>query len=181
MSRGGRCQFLAGDVGSEESVRTCVQTGLEKFGTIDVLVNVVGIAAECPADKLELAERIDFPAIRQGLKDDLAAKLAETPMTDDPVAKPARDFAVSLLDGVVDAMVTPDNLLKLVKTGQMGPDGDEAMLTLSPTLRLRTAYVDFNTVKVTVADRQTPNAPLHFVMTRDGFYKWKVTSVHFPF
>ena len=56
VSKGGRCQFLAGDVGSEESVRTCVQAGLEKFGRIDVLVNVVGIAAECPVDKLELAE-----------------------------------------------------------------------------------------------------------------------------
>jgi len=56
VSKGGRCQFLVGDVGSEESVRTCVQAGLEKFGRIDVLVNVVGIAAECPVDKLELAE-----------------------------------------------------------------------------------------------------------------------------
>lgn len=132
-------------------------------------------------NKQELAERIDFPAIRQGLKDALAAKLAETPMTDDPVAKPARDFAVSLMDGVVDAMVTPDNLLKLVKTGQLGPEGDEAMLSLSPTMRLHTGYMDFNTFKVTVADKYNQNASLYFVMTRDGVYKWKVTSVHFPF
>ena len=56
VSRGGRCQFLAGDVSSEESVRACTQAGLKKFGKIDVLVNVVGIAAENPIDKLELAE-----------------------------------------------------------------------------------------------------------------------------
>lgn len=132
-------------------------------------------------DKTELEARIDFSAVRQGLKDDLATKLAETPMTDDPYASAARDFAVSLMDGVVDAIVTPDNLLKLVKTGQIGPEGDEAMLSLSPSMRLHTEYIDFNTFKVTVADKYNQNASLYFVMTREGIYKWKVTSVHFPF
>jgi hypothetical protein len=143
------------------------------------LENLKSAVAE--GNTTELTERIDFAGIRQGLKDDLATKLSETPMTSDPFATAARDFAVSLMDGVVDAMVTPENLLKLVKTGQIGPEGDEAMLALSPTMRLHTGYTSLNTFKVTVADKYNQNASLYFVMTRDGLYKWKVTSVHFPF
>jgi NAD(P)-dependent dehydrogenase (short-subunit alcohol dehydrogenase family) len=55
-SNGRLCQFFAGDVSSEESIRACIKAGLQKFGKIDVLVNVVGIAAESPLDKLDLTE-----------------------------------------------------------------------------------------------------------------------------
>ena len=56
LAKGVQCLFLGGDVSSESSVRDLVQTGTEKFGKIDVLVNVAGIASENPVDRLDLAE-----------------------------------------------------------------------------------------------------------------------------
>lgn len=132
-------------------------------------------------DMAALREKIDFQSIRQGLKDDLAAKLAVPPGSSDQVSEAAREFAVELLDGVIDAMVTPENLIKLVKTGQLGPADNEGLLTLSPNMRLHTGYTGFNTFKVTVADKYNQNASLYFTMTRDGFASWKVSAVHVPF
>jgi NAD(P)-dependent dehydrogenase (short-subunit alcohol dehydrogenase family) len=53
---GARCFFQAGDVSSEDSVRELVRAGTEKFGDIDTLANVVGIASESPLEALEVAE-----------------------------------------------------------------------------------------------------------------------------
>jgi NAD(P)-dependent dehydrogenase (short-subunit alcohol dehydrogenase family) len=53
---GGRCLFQRTDVSVEEDVRALVEAGTKEFGTIDVLVNVVGIASENPIHKMPLAE-----------------------------------------------------------------------------------------------------------------------------
>lgn len=55
-SRGGRCLFERCDVSVEEDVRRLVEAGTREFGTIDVLVNVVGIASENPIHLMPLDE-----------------------------------------------------------------------------------------------------------------------------
>lgn len=54
--QGGRCFFTQADVSSEQAVQQAVEAGLEKFGRIDTLVNVVGIASEAPAHLMSLDE-----------------------------------------------------------------------------------------------------------------------------
>lgn len=53
---GGRCLFRRTDVSVESDVRNLVEAGVKNFGKIDVLVNVVGIAAENALHEMELAE-----------------------------------------------------------------------------------------------------------------------------
>jgi len=55
-AKGGRCLFRLTDVGSESEIKAAVEAGLEEFGKIDTLVNVVGIASEAPAHEMELAD-----------------------------------------------------------------------------------------------------------------------------
>src|SRR5579884_2010683 len=55
-SRGGRCLFRRTDVSVEDDVRALVDAGTNEFGTIDVLVNVVGIASENPIHKMPLEQ-----------------------------------------------------------------------------------------------------------------------------
>src|SRR5579885_1277799 len=55
-SRGGRCLFARPDVSAESEVKALVEAGTKEFGTIDVLVNVVGIASENPIHLMQLDE-----------------------------------------------------------------------------------------------------------------------------
>lgn len=55
-SKGGTCIFERVDVSVEDDVRRAVEAGLEQFGKIDILVNVVGIASEAALHDLELEE-----------------------------------------------------------------------------------------------------------------------------
>ncbi|MDE3179159.1 MAG: glucose 1-dehydrogenase [Acidobacteriota bacterium] len=55
-SKGGRCLFCATDVSQEKDVQAAVKAGVDEFGKIDVLINVVGIASEAAAHEMELEE-----------------------------------------------------------------------------------------------------------------------------
>lgn len=53
---GGRCAFHRTDVSREADVQAAVAAAQEKFGPVDVLANVAGIAHEAPAHQLDLAD-----------------------------------------------------------------------------------------------------------------------------
>jgi NAD(P)-dependent dehydrogenase (short-subunit alcohol dehydrogenase family) len=53
---GGECLFQRADIGDEGEVEQLVQAGSSRFGTIDVLLNVAGIAHESPAHLLKLED-----------------------------------------------------------------------------------------------------------------------------
>lgn len=55
-AKGGRCLFCRTDVASEDEIKAAVEKGAKEFGTIDTLVNVVGIASEAPTHEMELAD-----------------------------------------------------------------------------------------------------------------------------
>lgn len=50
---GGECLFVHTDISREDQVEALVKAGTERFGTIDVLLNVAGIAHESPAHLLK--------------------------------------------------------------------------------------------------------------------------------
>ena len=71
---------------------------------------------ERDADKL--SDNIDFPALRQNLKDQINAQVmqnAATELKDNPFAALAVGFASKMVDGVVDAYVTPSGLAKIME------------------------------------------------------------------
>lgn len=56
LDAGGQCLFVRTDVSEEKDVETAVKAGSERFGTIDVLANVAGIAHESRAHELRLED-----------------------------------------------------------------------------------------------------------------------------
>lgn len=53
---GGECLFLQADVSLEAQVELALQAGSQRFGPVDVLLNVAGIAHESPAHELRLQD-----------------------------------------------------------------------------------------------------------------------------
>lgn len=53
---GGECLFVKTDISSEAQVEAAVQAASERFGPIDVLLNVAGIAHEAPAHELKIED-----------------------------------------------------------------------------------------------------------------------------
>ena len=53
---GGECLFVRTDISREPEVEALIQAGTDRFGTIDVLLNVAGIAHEAPAHQLKLED-----------------------------------------------------------------------------------------------------------------------------
>ena len=53
---GGQCLFQRADISSEPQVQAAVEAGAKEFGTIDVLLNVAGLAHEAPAHLLQLED-----------------------------------------------------------------------------------------------------------------------------
>lgn len=53
---GGQCLFVRTDVSQEKEVEAAVKAGSAELGTIDILLNVAGIAHEAPAHELQLED-----------------------------------------------------------------------------------------------------------------------------
>jgi NAD(P)-dependent dehydrogenase (short-subunit alcohol dehydrogenase family) len=56
IEAGGQCFFVRTDVSEEKDVEAAVKAGSAQFGTIDVLLNIAGIAHEAPAHELRLED-----------------------------------------------------------------------------------------------------------------------------
>jgi hypothetical protein len=68
-------------------------------------------------DAAGINERVDFPALKQSLKDALGARLEETLRRNpnDPMSALGRMFGPSIVSQLVDAFTTPDNVARLVQ------------------------------------------------------------------
>jgi dihydroanticapsin dehydrogenase len=56
QNSGGDCLFFRTDISRESDVQALVRAGTERFGVIDILLNVAGIAHESPAHLLKLED-----------------------------------------------------------------------------------------------------------------------------
>src|SRR5687768_5783128 len=66
------------------------------------------VAAAKANDEPTLSSYIDYPALKADLKKDLSARFdAEAKKTDDPTAKMGMAIARSMMDGVINAFVSP--------------------------------------------------------------------------
>jgi len=65
----------------------------------------------------KLSEYVDFPALRQSLKDDFSVRLTEELRKDpkNPLAAIGLMFGASIVSQLVDAFTTPENLVRLMQ------------------------------------------------------------------
>ncbi|HYC67429.1 DUF2939 domain-containing protein [Brevundimonas sp.] len=138
------------------------------------------------ADRIE--QLVDFPALRQSLKDELNAELAAQMRRDPRMAESGLGglgliLAPMLLSGAVDAAVTPEVVAQMVTTAE-APDptvrdqpepGDAA--DEGDDIHQAWGYRDLNAFAVTLTDRDHPDQRLALILERRGLFSWKLAAV----
>jgi len=137
------------------------------------------------ADRIE--QLVDFPALRQSLKDELTAELAAHMRRDPRLAENSLGglgmlLAPMLLSGAIDATVTPEVVAQMVTTAE-APDptvrdrpepGDAAD---GDDIHQAWGYRDLNAFAVTLTDRDHPDQRLALILERRGLFTWKLAAV----
>ena len=148
----------------------------------------------------ELAERVDFPAVRESLKIQLKAVMtrsfAQDPaLRDNPFAALGQMLLVGVVDKAVDAYATPDAIAAMVASsrppkditatpGQAPPP--EAAAPAEPAsekskMETRYAYQGLNHFRVSYHEPGKPeDSDFRLVLERQGFFKWKLVRIELP-
>ncbi len=135
-----------------------------------------------------LSEYIEFPSVRQSLKDQMnvmfAKKMAEDDkMKDNPFAALGAAFAGVFVDKMVDAYVTPAGITQLMAgekpqphagRGEESSSGDDR----EPLADASMSYESFDKFVVRVKDNNK-SAEGKFILRRRGL-DWKLTEIIVP-
>lgn len=129
-----------------------------------------------------LSEFIDFPSVRQSLKDQFNMRLAKETVSDDdlrdnPFAALGSALAGTLVEKMVDAYVTPAGIRQLMAGEDLRTDGRVSGNTRSePFSGISMAYQSVDKFVVTVKDDDGEDTK--FVLRRRGI-GWKLTEIIF--
>ncbi|QHJ00086.1 DUF2939 domain-containing protein [Xylophilus rhododendri] len=135
-------------------------------------------------DSNYISEHVDFPALREQLRVQLTVAMTsrmDRELAGNPFAGLGQMFALSMINTMVDTMVTPSGLAAMVKnaspsvstarngaTGvpetQTGINGDEPKLSIK--------YADLDEVRVS-----PESAEGAFIFRRDGWFHWKLVGI----
>jgi len=146
------------------------------------------VAAAKSGDAARLERAVDFPAVRDALKPQLADAMAARARTDPRISGTALAglgalLAPAIADRAVDRLVTPEGIATLVRLGD-GDGGDAAPTAPASPARPAISYdyryvgLDHFLVRVRRADR--PGRPTGFTFERRGLFGWKLVAIDLP-
>ena len=132
-----------------------------------------------------LSEHVDFPALRQNLKDQLNVILGKEmakEVEDNPLAVFGVAFGGVIVEKLVDAYVTPVGITELMKGKKPdsdNADGDTTRQTSSePFSDVSMSYESFS--KFTIATRDSESGEeMKFILRRRGM-NWKLAEIMLP-
>lgn len=148
-----------------------------------VLNNIKKAAEQGDADKL--SGYIDFPSVKQSMKDQVKAFMIEeiaSSEQEDSFEALGTMLATAMVDPIIDGVVTPDGVALMLQ-GQELDIGLNKKSESKPELKDRdidykTSYLSFNRFKVQINDEDDAEKSIDVIMHRDWF-SWKVTSINF--
>lgn len=126
-------------------------------------------------DQTALEAHVDFPGLRQNLKDQLKAAFASQmsqEASDNPFAALAATLAGAFIDPMIDAFVTPAGMSRLI-TGQEDATADKK----EPFANAETAFEGLSVFRVTL--HQADGDKLDLFLRRDGL-SWKLYRIDLP-
>jgi len=148
------------------------------------------VAGAEAGDAAGLERRVDFPAFRESLKDELNARLMrEMRDSDDRAGRAlAMLFGPALVSGVVDAFVTPEAIAVMVREAEPpSPDLEGSLAAPSPDagadsdqVRQSYGFRDLNTFTITLTREDRAEAPVVLLMQRRGLLDWKLAGIDLP-
>ena len=140
-------------------------------------------------DGESLAERVDFPSVRESFKDQFNVAMAKTVMDasdqDDPWAAAGAAmgaaFASVIVDGMVDGLVTPSGLIELMSSGEVSADSDNKALgekDREPAISdVMLSYEAVNKFSATLLYED--GSEVELTLKRQGL-SWVVTDIRLP-
>ena len=138
-------------------------------------------------DATQLAAYVDFPSVKESLKASVNAAMASKVASDkdtDPFSTIGTALAAALVNPMIDALVTPENLAMIVRgdrlqTGKtMAPLGQIAEPKFDADFKMR--YLRFDQFAIDVRKKGTSQPPVVLVLARNGLFIWKLASIHLP-
>ena len=141
-------------------------------------------------DGESLAEKIDFPAVRESLKDQFNVAMAKETMDssseDDPWgaagAALGAAFASTVVNGMVDGLVTPSGLIELMSNGEIKSSGsdDQSQTSNDQELAISDAVLSYDGVnKFSATLISDDGDEMKLVLRRRGL-SWIVTDIRLP-
>lgn len=127
-------------------------------------------------DQKALEKKIDFPLLRENLKGQMRQVMAssiEDAPTDNPFMAMTMSFASVAADGLVNMLITPQALLKMV---QEDKDGTDPPSLLDIILQSSIAIDSLDQVTVTMGEKKDQGNSPQLVLTRDLF-SWTLTNI----
>jgi hypothetical protein len=132
-------------------------------------------------DAEALAECVDFPALRQNLKDQLQVALSKRiDSQQNPLAAFAASLAVSVADPLVNRLISPEGLAELM-AGQKPPlaSSDPPSPATPAKKPLEDATFGYESFDEFVVSVPSSGGAIRFVLTRSGL-SWKLSRIEIP-
>lgn len=141
------------------------------------------VAAAKAGETAKLEAAVDFPAVRASLKPQLraamAARLRNDPaMRGNPFAGLGGMLMPSLLDRIVDSVVTADGVAALARAGKVVRPGDTQAAAESSQHDLH--FLSLDRFEVTVRRKDMGGDPTNLVFERRGLFGWKLVRIDLP-
>ena len=148
------------------------------------LYNIKNAAEQKDADKL--SGYIDFPSVKQSIKDQVkAAMVEELAASDEQDGFEALGtmLAAAMIDPIVDGVVTPDGVALMLQGQELDFGLDDKTTKDEPKVKdtdidYKAGYLSFNRFKVQIIDADDTDETLDVIMHRDGL-SWKITRISF--
>ena len=149
-----------------------------------VLNSIKNAAQQGDADKL--SGYIDFPSVKQSMKDQVkAAMVEELAASDEQDGFEALGtmLAAAMIDPLIDGLVTPDGVALMIQGQKLDFDLNNDKPEDKPKAKnedtdYKAGYLSFNRFKVQIIDADDPNESLDVIMHRD-WLSCKVTRINF--
>jgi hypothetical protein len=141
------------------------------------------VAAAEKGDAEKLGAAVDFPAVRADLKPQLTAAVSarmerDPEMRGNPLAGLGVMLMPTILDRMIDSVVTPDGIAALVRAGKVGRA--ETSGTAPPRVDYDYGYVALDRFGVTLRRKDATGDPVRLVFQRRGLFSWKLIRVALP-
>ena len=144
------------------------------------LNSIKNAAQERDTDKI--SSYVDFPSVRQGVKDQLKAKAAKEMVASDSnngFEALGSMFTTAMIDTMVDGWVTPDGIAAIMAEDEKNSSKDANNgKDKSNDVEYETSYDSFNVFHVDIGGTEKNNS-MRVTMNRDGL-SWKVTDIDLP-
>ena len=149
-------------------------------------------------DTRQIEKFVDFPELREDFKEVAKAtvmKNAAKELEGNPFAALGMMMANSLIDPLIDSVISPAGLQALLSTGEMSVQPSDVLnennswsskestteeFKPSPDLSVKMNYTDLNEFKIELSNKKVIAEPISLFMEREGFADWKVTGIDIP-